>query len=299
MSRFKSISFKVILLFGCATGLYFFTEQKTQGFRFYHLISNLPNESRWEVPPLDAHEMARINQLLDQPFTFLGSGGWCYAFLGADQNTVIKFFKHSHLTPLNILKDFSFKKLLLQSPPDNYLPYYFHPFNFTSCTLMYSKLKQQSGIQYLHLNKTQGLHPVITLYDKIGMRYTIDLNETEFLVQDRAELIFPHIHRLVKKKDLPAAKRAIDDMLACILSIYKEGIRDADHALRNNFGYVHGHPVTIDLSSWVPDETMKIPGNYKKELVVKTRRLSRWLNKYHPELHAYLEDRLSEIIETG
>ena len=299
MNRLKRIGLKLSLFFSIAIGLYFFTERQTQGFRYYHLISNLPNETRWEVPPLHDQELAQINHLLDQPFTFLGSGGWCYAFLGADQKTVIKFFKHSHLTPINILRDFSFKKLLLQSPPDNYLPYYFHPFNFTSCMLMYSKLKEQSGIQYLHLNKTKGVHPIATLYDKIGVRYTIDLNETEFLIQDRAELIFTHIHRLVKKKNIPAAKQAIDDMLSCILSIYKEGIRDADHALRNNFGYVHGRPVTIDLSSWVPDETMKVPGNYKKELVVKTRRLSRWLNKYHPELYFYLENRLSEIIETG
>ena len=97
----------------------------------------------------------------------------------------------------------------------------------------------------------------------------------------------------MKKKDIPGAKQAIDDMLACILTIYKQGIRDADHALRNNFGFVGDRAVTIDLSSWIPDESMKVPGNYKKELVVKTRRLSRWLNKYHPELCNYLEERLS------
>ncbi len=299
MSQLKQTGLHLFLAIGCAIGLYFFAESQTKGFRYYHLISNLPNEARWEVPRLSDDEMARINDLLEQPFTFLGSGGWCHAFLGQDQKTVIKFFRHSHLYPQSILRDFSFKKLLLKSPPDNHLPYYFHPFNFTSCTLMYTKLKEQSGIQYIHINKTEGVHPTATLYDNIGIRYTIDLNQTEFIVQERAELIFPHIQKLVNKKDIAGAKKAINDMLECILTIYKHGIRDADRALRNNFGYVGDRPVTIDLSSWVPDETMKVPGNYKKEIVIKTRTLSHWLNKYHPELYNHLENRLSEIIENG
>ncbi len=299
MSRFARTGLQLFLLIGCAIGLYFFAESQTKGFRYYHLISNLPNEPLWEVPPLSDDEMANINHLLEQPFTLIGSGGWCHAFLGQDQKTVIKFFKHSHLYPQNILNDFSLKKLLLRSPPDNYLPYYFHPFNFTSCVLMYTKFKKQSGIQYIHINKTEGIHPIATLYDNIGIRYTIDLNKTEFIVQHRAELIFSHIQKLVKQKNIAGAKEAINSMLECILTIYKHGIRDTDQALRGNFGYVGDHPVTIDLSSWVPDETMKMPGNYKKEIVVKTRRLSRWLNKYHPELYNHLEDRLSEIIEKG
>lgn len=297
MTRFKQLSLRLGLLIGTVIGLYYFAESQTQGFRYYHLISNLPNEPRWEVPPLSDQEMARINELLKQPFTFLGAGGWCYAFIGQDQKTVIKFFKHSHLYPKNILRDFSFCKLLSKSPPDNYKPYYFHPFNFISCTLLYSRIKELSGIQYLHLNKTQGLHPTATLYDNLGIRYTIDLNETEFVVQEKAELIFPHIHKLAKKNNMIGAQAAIDNMLACILTIYQQGIRDADHALRNNFGFIGERAVTIDLSSWVPDESIKLPGNYKKELVVKTRRLSRWLNKYHPKLYDYLENRLSDIIE--
>lgn len=288
---------KCILAICALAALCFFAENQTKGFRFYHIISNLPNEPRWEVPPLSDEEMTRINTLLDQPFTFLGAGGWCYAFLGQDKKTVIKFFKHSHLYPQNLLRNFTFSKLLMKST--DYLPYYFQPFNFTSCTLLYTRLKEQSGIQYLHLNKTENLHPAITLYDNIGVRYTLDLNQTEFVVQDRAELIFPHIQKLVKKNDIAGAQKAIDDMLHCILTFYKNGVRDADHALRNNFGYVGDRPVSIDLSSWVPDENIKIPGNYKKELVIKTRRLNRWLTKYHPDLCDYLENRLCDIIENG
>ena len=86
MKQCKRTIVRFFLIIGCAVGLYYFAESQTKGFRYYHLISNLPNEDRWEVPPLSNEEMARINHLLEQPFTLLGSGGWCHAFLGQDQN---------------------------------------------------------------------------------------------------------------------------------------------------------------------------------------------------------------------
>ena len=166
--RFEQAAFRFLLFIGLATSLYFFTESQTEGFRYYHLISNLPNEPRWDVPPPSDEEMTRINQLLEQPFTFLGSGGWCYAFLGQDQKTVIKFFKHSHLYPSNILRDFSFKKLFLKSPPNNYAPYYFQPFNFISCTLLYSKLQDNRGSNISTSIKQKGSIPLLPFMTKSG-----------------------------------------------------------------------------------------------------------------------------------
>lgn len=278
-------------------GLHFLAESQTHGFRFYHLISNLPHDSRFETPPLSPDELQSVNERLNQSFTFLGSGGWCYAFLGEDQKTVLKFFKHIHLYPQYIMKRFSFQKLLMQAPQEEARMYYFQHFNFNSCSLLFQHAKEASGIQYMHLNKTDNIHPTITLYDPIGIAHQLDLNQTEFVLQEKAELLFPHLDTLVKHEGLDSAKLAIDRFLGCLLNFYKLGIRDDDHGLRNNFGFIGDQPVTIDLSSWVRDESIKIPSHYKKEIVIKTRRLSRWLDKYHPELHEHLEDKLCNIIE--
>jgi hypothetical protein len=251
------------------------------------------------VPHLSTEEQENIDRLLDQPFTFLGSGGWCFAFLGQDQKTVLKFYRHSHLLPSSIFKEFSFKKLFLQSdllPPN--VPY-FQEFNFISCMLLYTHAKERSGILYVHLNKTQGKHKPITLIDNIGIRHVIDLDKTEFVVQKKADLLFPHLQRLSKQQKMDEAKRSIDDFLNCLLTLCKNGIRDHDRSLRNNFGFTEDGAVTLDLSSFGLDETLKNPGNYKKEIVNKMQRLSRFLRKYHPPLYAHSEERLSEIMETG
>ena len=95
------------------------------------------------------------------------------------------------------------------------------------------------------------------------------------------------------------AKRSLDDMIECLLTLFKRGTRDLDLSLHHNFGYTEDGAITLDLSSFEIDESLKKPGNYRKELIVKTRWLSRFLNKNYPDLHVYFENRLSEIVENG
>lgn len=289
---------KGIVAVAAVTGLYLFCEGKTHGFRPYLILSNLPSDPRWEVPPLSDKEQQEVNALLDQRFKFLGSGGWCFAFLGEDGKTVLKFYRHSQFLPTTLLTEFSLGKLFLKSPRLPIDSSYFQEFNFKSCTLLYKEAKERTGILYVHLNKTEKLHKPVTLIDNVGVAHTIDLDNTEFVVQKRADLLLSHLHKLAKNKKTEEAKECIDDMLNCLLSLYKKGIRDYDHSLRNNFGYIDGKAVTLDLSSFGPDESLKRPGEYKKELVVKTRRMSRFLEKNHSDLSAYFENRLTEIIET-
>ncbi len=291
------ISFYFLILSTLFTGLYLFCLKQTHGFRPYLILSNLPNEPRWEAPPLTDEEQKNIDKLLGQSFTFLGSGGWCFAFLGEDQHTVLKFYKHSHLLLSSFFKKFSFKKLFLQSDPWPQNVPYFQEFNFKSCMLLYTQAKERSGILYVHLNKTQGKHKPVTLIDNIGIHHTIDLDKTEFVVQKRADLLFPHLQYLSKQKKMDEAKQCIDDFLNCLLTLCKQGLRDYDHSLRNNFGFIDEKAVTLDLSSFDYDETVKNPSNYKKEIINKTQRLSRFLRKYHPELYSHSEKRLNEIME--
>ena len=224
LKKILSIPFYFLALAPLSVGLYSFCLKQTHGFRPYLILSNLPNETRWEVPPLHAEEQKNIDKLLDQSFTFLGSGGWCFAFLGQDQKTILKFYKHSHLLLPSILKKFSFKKLLLQSDPWPQHDPYFQEFNFKSCTLLYTQAKERSGILYVHLNKTQGKHKPVTLIDNIGIPHIIDLDKTEFVVQKRAHLLFQHLEDLSKQKKLDEAKQCIDDFLSCLLTLCKKGI---------------------------------------------------------------------------
>ncbi len=288
---------KIISALGIGIALFLFCNKQTHGFRYYSLLSDLPNDPRWEVDPLSKEQMQEMHARLDQPFTFLNSGGWCYAFLGADGKTILKFYNHEHLSLPHILKNFHWPKLLFRSQQISSQTRYFQEFNFTSCTLLYRHLKELTGLLYVHLNKTEGLHKKVTLYDKIGVRHEIDLDRTEFVVQERAELLFDYLELFHSRNDLSGAKRAINQLLDCLLTFSKQGIRDLDQKLYENFGFVNNKAIALDLSSFVYDPEIKRSPVYKKEILFKTQRLGRWLKKHYPELVPYFDEQLNQILE--
>lgn len=292
--KFFNLFLKLLAVATAFWGLSRFCERQTHGFRPYLILSNLPNDPRWEVPPALSEQ--EIDRLLDQPFTFLGSGGWCYAFLGQDQKTVLKFYRHIHLLPSSLLKDFSFSKLLLRSDPLPPTASYFQEFNFNSCILLWKKAREYSGLLYIHLNKTHGKHKPVTLIDPIGVHHQIDLDKTEFVVQKKAELILPHLGNLVHERKIEEAKHHLDTMLDCLMTLCKRGIRDHDTSLRNNYGFTEDGAIALDLSSFELDPTLQTPENYQKEMTARTQRLKHWLKKHHPEFYPYFEERFQKCI---
>ncbi|MES2122617.1 MAG: hypothetical protein V4492_07570, partial [Chlamydiota bacterium] len=126
MHRYLKTALKCLAGAAALVGIKFFCDFQTKGFRPYLILSNLPNDPRWEVPALSEDE----------------------------QKTVLKFYKHSHLLPSTIRREFSYEKLLLRAAPWPENAPYFQEFNFKSCVLMYQEAKERTGLLYVHLNKT-------------------------------------------------------------------------------------------------------------------------------------------------
>jgi hypothetical protein len=240
-----------LLLVACVA---FFAQKYTQGFRFYQILSDLPPNENLHNSPLPV-------DLLTQPFTYLGSGDQCYAFIGKDGKTVLKFFKHYHrlqrreLTPI-----------------------------LQSCQLAYDELKEETGLIAIHLNKTQGACPVVTLIDRLGIAYPVALDETEFALQHKAEMLFPSIDAYIQKGDLKRVREAMHSLFAFVRTRCERGIADTDTAIRRNFGLLDQSVVDIDIGSFRRDETLKDPARTTQELHLKTKRLERWLRKHYPDL---------------
>jgi hypothetical protein len=272
----RRIIIRILLSALIVTGLYFFCEHQTRGFRFYKLLSRIPNEPRWEAPALRADEKERIAVLVKQPFSYLGKGGFCYAFLGEDQKTVLKFYTHARPACLTPYLEFAFK----------------------SSQLLFARARDKTGLIYIHLNKTRDFDLPVTLIDPIGVRHSIDLNETEFVLQHKAEFLISYIERAMKEQNQEKAKRAVDSYLSCLLALCQRGARDLDGGFRENYGILEdGTVVTMDISSFVDDPSLKRPGVYKKEIILKSHNLAKWLKKRYPDILAHYEEQLVRLVE--
>jgi hypothetical protein len=138
---------------------------------------------------------------------------------------------------------------------------------------------------------------MMRLYDKIGVEHKIDLNATEFVLQRRVQLIFPAIHEKILKGDISGARYAMRALFENVAISCKKGVLDRDNAVRRNYGYLDNRAIHIDIGSFSRDDTLKDPLKMEQELIRKTNRLARWLNKHYPELLVDFHEEMRNVIQ--
>ncbi|KIC71371.1 hypothetical protein [Candidatus Protochlamydia amoebophila] len=291
--RLSLIFLMVMAVYGLGRGYFYLTG----GFTLANITSNFPFNPQWEVKSFPAEEQIQFLPIFDQPYHYLGKGCQSYVFLSEDGRYVIKFFKYQR---------FRLQPWLLYAPPLPAIIQYRKEKEkkkwdkldgfVKSWKVAFENLKQETGLIFVHLNKTENLQKQLVIYDKIGRRHQIDLDQMEFCVQCRATMLCDKLLEFKSQKQDQQAKLLIVNLLKLILSEYHRGLADNDHALMQNTGVVNEMPIHIDVGQFVKNEVIKDPTVYHQELFTKTYKFKIWLNENYPELASFLEAQLKEII---
>lgn len=292
----KHSSFVIAVMLFCtiaygAGRLYF---QLTGGFTVGNITSDLSFDSQRDVKTVGRDD---IGAILTQEFHYLGKGCQSYVFLSQDGQYVIKFLKYQRFRPQKFLNYLTFipfvekirqKKVSKKTEKLNKL--------FSSWKIAYENLSNETGILFLHLNKTAHIQQPLVIYDKLGLKHSLNPDEIEFIVQKRAKMLCPTIDELMTSGKTDEAKNLLANLLNMIVSEYERGYADNDHALMQNTGVINGNPIHIDVGQFVSDVKMALKENYAIELFSKMYKFRIWLAKKYPELESFLTDRLLQII---
>ncbi len=272
MKYWKTFS-KILLSFLLFIGADKLIRTQTHGFRVEKTRSDYPISPQWEV------ESNNPKTLLAQPFYFLGSGVQCYAFLGEDNTTVLKLFKHYHMgPPSKTLQTLSCPRLV-RRVRDKILTKRRIRIEsiFSSACIAHNNLSKETQILHLNINPKDAHYPTIKLYDNIGICHQIDLNTTPFVLQKKAEPLLPYLE---KNKD--KAKSILNSLLACISHRKNLGILNGDRHAERNFGVIDGKVVEIDVGSFTTSPNVK---------PYEMHQLKKWIQKNTPELSEYFEQK--------
>jgi hypothetical protein len=306
MSKFL---FKAILVLGLFLGLQQIIELRTRGFYLQKIReTDLIAHPGWDTSDADQHNLPSI---LDQPFTFLGAGSECFAFLSQDKTTVIKFFKLDILRPVYISRglfseDHSGNAGTISSlyhtmpsgidgPAKRILG--MREFRiartFDSLKLSYDHLKEETGLIYLHLNPTSHFHKNLTLLDPNGIAHRIDLNTTRFYLQKSAIPLETHLLALKERQEHERAKRCVASLCSMIIDRCRKGFADRD-PYNKNFGFIADQAIEIDTGSFLPDPRIKETRFIKEELFYVTLELRKWAQNNYPELLPVITSHIAE-----
>lgn len=288
-----TIFITLILLYGVGRLYFYFTD----GFSVSNIASTFsPSPSR-ETRALSPYEKQHVDYILSQKFTYLGKGCQSYVFLSEDKNYVLKFFKYQRfyiqpwmesLSFIPFIKSYKEKKLAKKHEKLNRF--------FVAWKVAFDELQKETGLVFVHLNKTSDLNKTLSFTDKMGFSYNVNLDDMEFMVQKKAEMLCPYLKKLIDQKKLPEAKLFLNRLTALISSEYSRGFADHDHALMQNTGVFDNMPIHIDVGQFAKDETAKDSQVFKQHLFNKMYKFRAWLAKESPELNHYLEQQLVTII---
>lgn len=254
----------IILLFLVAAGLWV-KFSSSEGFSEDKIASSLAPHPAWAIDRPSPEQQQKIQTILASRFKFLGEGAQSFAFETEDGKYVLKFFKMRRFTP---------------SLADHLCPHVVRRrlknlnWVFNGYKIAYEKFRQDTGLIFIHLAKTNHLHQKVQLLDATGKEHTIDLDKTEFILQEKAELIFDRLAHLKQQGDRERMQNSIQAILDLVKRRVDQGYADRDKAVSNNFGFVGDRPIQLDVGRLYQ-------GSKEGQLMHVKKRIERWQQENH------------------
>jgi hypothetical protein len=247
-----------------------FAHRQTDGFAITNIITPSQYERFVAEPP-----PPEVERLLSQPFTYLGCGAQSYAFVSADGNYVIKFFKiqHMRLAPWlpNFLPHVAMKRKEKEA---------LYKATMESARIAMADLRDETGLLYVHTGLSPTWQRSIQLIDKIGVSHTLSLEAVDFVLQKRAAPFYETLTSWIEDGKEEAAHRALSELRALLTKRCQCGIFDKDPDIATNFGFVSNRPIQIDIGRFTRDIDVRHPARGIYEVSRISQPLHDWLEAH-------------------
>ncbi len=271
----------------------------TKLFSVSNVQSTLPYNPKWDVkisPELDTF----FYVISQQQFNWLGKGAQALAFESQDGLYVLKLFQVGKFNNCDEPKSF-LKRLFSKEGDNKRKERQDHREElFTSSKFAYEELQEETGIVYVHLNRTVGKIKGVKLIDRLGQSHRIRGDDACFILQKKACYLIPTITQLMNEGKIEAAEARIDQVIDLLFTMAKKGYVDNDDALirNNNIGFTRDKAVYIDTGHLSKKENLDIYKRMEYEFAVRLDPLEKWLNWTYPTLANYYREQKDALMSS-
>ncbi len=265
---------------------------RSSGFSLDKISSRLDHNPMWETGPItEKQRELLVEKVFPQTYYYLAAGNQCYAFVSEDRQYVLKFFKMQHLLPKGWLDNFN--KIRVDQETSNQL---FSERIFASYKDAYEVLRKETGLIYIHFNKTREFKSKVNLVDNKGKKHIVDLDTIEYVVQKNATKIYTYFEELLNQGRYEDLRASIRSFLQLIAVRCEKGFVDRDVSIRNNFGFIDNEAIQFDCATLTRDSSMKYPMNFRQEVLETAERLDFWARDNFPEMTLFIQEEAQRLI---
>ena len=260
--------------------------------------SRFSPKKEWNIKTSPQQERL-LYVISQQTLRWLGRGMQSVVFETQDEKYVIKFFQLGKLSEdidqptvkTRILGSSQKKRQELINRREEL---------FSSSKMCFEDLQEETGIIYVHLNRSRDRIHTLRLVDRYGQSHRIRGDETSFLVQKKARYLVPTITSYMEEGQVDQAKARIDQVLNLLLALAEKGYVDNDDALirNNNLGLTEERAIYIDTGHLYRDKNLDVAARMKYEFQVRLDPFEKWLRVAYPELAAHYQIR-KELLLTS
>lgn len=223
---------------------------------------------KWSTEPQpDLNYTKAINEILNQPFTYMTKGKQSYVFLSTDRKWVLKFPRLSRRHMKLSFKSFGNLSFLDKIQKDQKI------FDLT---------KEEARIVYTHNHPTTNLG-LIQLKDRLGNFHNLPLNGIPFYIQEFGDRFFSASWENTDPRKL------IEKTVQLFVKLYEKGVIDKDPIFDVNFGITEGCPFIIDVGQCEVCENLPPKEQYLSEM---TNSLGSMLQNKSSDLYQFYKNLL-------
>lgn len=221
-------------------------KQVTCGFKIAKLSQAISFTKEWDLPSDVSQE--ELFQILSQPFVYLDRGAQSYVFVSQDDQYVLKLYR--------IPRESSLWNL------------------FSASVLAYKKAKEETGLVFVHLNRTENTLPITSIRAPIGRTFQIALDHYHFALQKKAIPFQKAIEIACLSKDFSLLQKRLDAWMELLDARIAKGIENTDTAFYRNSGFLGDKAIEIDFGNYV-DGSFSLDREKEKHV----KRFEDWLKK--------------------
>lgn len=291
---FKIVMF--LLACGMFGGLKYPCHKFTEGFSLFKITHPLESEGPFSPPELSVVEKELLLQTLSQPFHYLSHGGQVYVFMSEDEQYVLKFVKFQRLRvapwiqKLPLPKILLTKQLMKAQKRARILKKMYQSYDNA-----YRAFKEETAILYHHLQLTKDLKKSVVLFDKLGYRYDIDLDQYAFVVQKKGIPTDKLIKLLIQEGKIEEACLKLDQLIEFVVAAAKKGIDDQDIKFKANLGFRDNRVIQLDMGSLRINHQQQDRAIYLPKIHQAGLKFCGWLEKNAPQLVGHFVQSLEQL----